>query len=482
MLHCARLMIRSSAAVARDASLDADVCVVGAGAAGLALVRDLVPSGARICLLESGGATRRPGPDPFYRIHATELPVPDDSRVRAFGGTTTVWAGRWKRFDPIDFEPRDWVPHSGWPISHASLAPFYDRAGRAAGLVEESDDEAGRASAAFLPSDAVIPTVFRTLRPANRDFGRACAEPLERAENVDVVLDAHLVRLERSGREVARMLATSSEGVQFSVRANLVVLATGGIENARLLLLSELGNQHDQVGRYFMDHPKARIGVVETYDPIDLSSWDGLSEDAPIWVGFRLSDEIQRTQRLLNSYVFLAPGFERDVVRRLVRRARRPRRCRILDLRNYMEQAPDPGNRVFLLRDQMDPLGLPRAGIAWTLGARDRETMVALHRILARELQRAGVGELQSPLLRAGGGATDGVDFSPFLDASHHMGTTRMGTDPRTSVVDPDCRVHDLDNLFVAGSSVFPTSGYANPTATIAALAVRLSDHLKARL
>jgi choline dehydrogenase-like flavoprotein len=213
--------------------------------------------------------------------------------------------------------------------------------------------------------------------------------------------------------------------------------------------------------------------VVETYDPLDMSSWEGLTEDAPVYVGFRLSDQVQRGERLLNSYVFLAPTFERDLVRRVARRALRPRRCRMLAVRNYMEQEPDPDNRVFLAGDR-DPLGLARAGVSWSLGERDRGTVVAMHRILGRELQRARVGELHSPLLRSG------FEFPAFQDASHHMGTTRMGTDPRSSVVDPDCRVHDLDNLFVAGSSVFPTSGYANPTATIAALAVRLADHLKA--
>jgi choline dehydrogenase-like flavoprotein len=467
-------MIRSSAALAKDARIEADVCVIGAGAAGLALAREFASSPARMCILESGGHRRVPDPDPVYQLRSTRLEVPADSRVRAFGGTTTVWSGRWKRFDPIDFEPRDWVPHSGWPISYASLAPYYARAARASGL----DGEAGGGDhpAAFLRSDVVVPTVFHTLHDSERDFGRASRAALERAENVDVVLDSHVLSLERQGSQVARVLARTAEGGQFSVRARLIVLATGGIENARLLLLSDLGNQHDQVGRYFMDHPKAKVGMVETYAPLDMSSWKGLTEDAPVYVGFRLSDAVQRAERLLNSYVFLAPVFERDIVRRLARRAVRPRSCRMLVVRNYMEQEPDPDNRVFLVQGESDPFGLARAGVCWSLGERDRQTMIAMHRILCRELQRAGIGELHSPLLH------NGFEFPAFQDASHHMGTTRMGTDPRSSVVDPECRVHELDNLFVAGSSVFPTSGYANPTATIAALAVRLADHLKARL
>lgn len=366
------------------------------------------------------------------------------------------------------------MPHSGWPISYADLDPYYLRAGQAVGVRDHAahDGCEADAAAALLRSDAVVPTVFHTLTEAARDFGRALRATIEAADGVDALLDAHVVGLERSGRAVSRVRVRGAAG-ELAVRARDVVIATGGIENARMLLLSGIGNQHDQVGRYFMDHPKAKVGVVETYHPLDMSSWRGLSEDAPVWVGLKLSDEVQREERVLNSYVFLAPAFERDIPRRLLRRALSPRRCRILAVRNYMEQEPDPENRVVLGGD-LDPVGQARASVRWTLGERDRRTMMVLHRVLRRELQRAGVGELDSPLLHGG-------EFPAFQDASHHMGTTRMGRDPRTSVVDPDCRVHDMDNLFVAGSSVFPTSGYANPTATIAALAVRLADHLKSR-
>jgi choline dehydrogenase-like flavoprotein len=467
-------MIRSTASLGRHHTIDADVCVIGAGAAGLVIARELGATGARVCLLESGTHGPAPDPDPMYQVRATGLPVPDDSRVRAFGGTTTVWSGRWKRFDPIDFEPREWVPNSGWPLSYADLDPYYVRAGRAVGVRDHAAHDNGEADAvaALVRSDALVPTVFHTLTEAERDFGRALRARIEAADGIDALLDAHVVGLERSGRAVSRVKVRGAAG-ELSVRARDVVIATGGIENARMLLLSGIGNQHDQVGRYFMDHPKAKVGVVETYHPLDMSSWQGLSEDAPVWVGLKLSDGVQREERILNSYVFLAPAFERDIARRLLRRAVSPRRCRILTVRNYMEQEPDPESRV-VLGDELDPVGQARASVRWTLGERDRRTMAVLHRVLRRELQRAGVGELDSPLLHGG-------EFPAFQDASHHMGTTRMGRDPRTSVVDPDCRVHDVDNLFVAGSSVFPTSGYANPTATIAALAVRLADHLESR-
>ncbi|MBA2540907.1 MAG: GMC family oxidoreductase [Deltaproteobacteria bacterium] len=434
--------------------------MIGAGAAGLTLARELAGSKLAVCVLESGDRLAAPVPDPLYHVHSSALVVAQDSRVRAFGGTTTVWSGRWKHFDEIDLEPRDWVAGSGWPITFAALQPYRARADAAAGIAPATPVKS------WFRSDALVPTVFATQPAARRDWGAGYAD----APNVGLHLGAHVLRIERRGTKVQRIHVRDARG-DWTIEPRVAVVAAGGIENARLLLLSELGNPHDQVGRYYMDHPKLKLGVVETYDPLERSAWDASGEDAPSYLGFRLADAVQREHRVLNSHVLFQPLFERDLVRRVVRRARLPASCRLLSVRNYLEQQPEPDNRV-RLHDELDPLGLRKAAVHWTLGELDRRTMVVFHEVLRRELQRARIGELDSPLLRGG-------NFDEVGDASHHMGTTRMGSDPRSSVVDAHCRVHDVDNLFMAGSSVFPTSGYANPTATIAALAIRLADHLK---
>ena len=140
-----------------------------------------------------------------------------------------------------------------------------------------------------------------------------------------------------------------------------------------------------------------------------------------------------------------------------------------------MEQEPLPENRV-TLDAKRDALGLARAVLHWKISDTDKRTMVVLHGLLREQLKPWGVGELISPLL-------DGTEDWPIRsDASHNMGTTRMGVDPKKSVVDKNCKVHGINNLYIAGSSVFPASGYANPTCTITALAVRLADHLRSRL
>jgi choline dehydrogenase-like flavoprotein len=350
------------------------------------------------------------------------------------------------------------------------LESYYDRAEQLVGI--RGNCRVPELPVGLVEGDAISPIVFHTQQKSDRHWGIAFGGVLETAPNVSVYLNAHLIGLEQSGRRISRVFARDAQNREIAVQSRFVVLAAGGIENARLLLLSKLGNEHDQVGRYYMDHPKARIGIVETYHPLE-RFWGHLTEDAPIYVGFRLNDDVQRTERILNSHVLLQPLFERDLARLILRRIVRPKRCRVMAVRNYLEQEPNPDNRVFLSAVHRDPYGLPLATVTWTVSELDRRTMAVFHRVLLRELQRCGIGELRSPLLRG--------DFrwNELTDASHHMGTTRMATDPKDSVVDPHCRVHDLDNLYIAGSSVFPTSGYANPTATIAALALRLADHLK---
>ena len=140
---------------------------------------------------------------------------------------------------------------------------------------------------------------------------------------------------------------------------------------------------------------------------------------------------------------------------------------------NFMEQMPNADNRV-VLSNERDRLGCRKVRVSWTIGDLDKHTMVVLHQLLQKHLRAYGIGELDSPLLE-----NNLPEWPINIDSSHHMGTTRMGTALETSVVDKNCKIHSMDNLYIAGSSVFPTSGYANPTATLTAFAIRLSDYIK---
>jgi choline dehydrogenase-like flavoprotein len=141
-----------------------------------------------------------------------------------------------------------------------------------------------------------------------------------------------------------------------------------------------------------------------------------------------------------------------------------------------MEQAPNRESRV-MLGEERDRLGCARVALCWSLTSLDRRTFDRGHEILHEELRRANVGSLETAF-----GPADDAWPPGLRGARHHMGTTRMHVDPRRGVVDPQCRVHGISNLYVAGSSVFPTGGAANPTLTIVALALRLAEHVDGAL
>ena len=225
-------------------SHDADVCVVGAGAAGIAIARELARESVRVCLLESGGL------EPSRRAQALAdgdrrgdpYPPLDEMRVRALGGTTARWTGWCRRLDAIDFERRPWVPHAGWPFDRARLAPFYERA---AALVEVSD-----AGGDWLEGDArdadpagLAPVEFRCSPPTH--LGRAHRAELERSATAHVWLNATVVAVDIGDEErsVRAVRVRAAAGREVRVRARCFVLAAGGIENARLLLASTEGRR-----------------------------------------------------------------------------------------------------------------------------------------------------------------------------------------------------------------------------------------------
>jgi len=392
--------------------------------------------------------------------------------------------------------------------------------------------------------DGLAEKVFLAATPPQH-FGAEQRAIFER-EGVDLYLDASVVGFAAQGASVKRARLRSSSGKDFTLEARAFVLATGGIENARLLLASELGNERDQVGRHLMNHPKNYGGLLTLERPLtDLPyffgcMWRGFAG----YAGLRLDDREQERSRLLDSYCRFEPLFpwsdssgveslvtlakrsrlvlgrvrskaENEVValrdysetgddsklqnerrgpagwmglswnvlrdfprvgryawHRLFARARPA--IRTVRLRNFMEMQPHPENRV-RLSNERDELGLPRARVVHRCTELDRRSLVALHARLSTELPRAGFGRLASDL-----GSADPWPITQ--DASHHMGTTRMGLDPASSVCDAQGRVHTLENLYVAGSSLFPTSGSANPTLTIVALSIRLAEHLRSEV
>jgi choline dehydrogenase-like flavoprotein len=551
-------MIEDARRLSDGTRIEADLCIVGGGAAGLTLARALAGRRLRVVLLESGGLKRDRDTETLNAGEVTDLrhSPPQLYRQRRLGGATGLWGGRCIPFDEIDLARRDHVPLSGWPIAAAALAPWY----RAAMAICQAGDFAYRAGEAFPDQPPEMIPGFRsaTLRTDRierfsrpTDFGRAYGPELARATNVRVLLHATAVGLQpdQAGRRIERIAAGTLAGNRFGVTARRFVLAGGGLETTRLLLAANegqgLGAGRALLGRHYMCHIEGVLGRLAFTPP-----------GRPLQIGFeRTPDGIycrrlftidpaaQRARRLMQfvarphhpsivdpshrdgilSSMFLVKGmivpeyrskmtraefsasagtsgggaFWGGHLRNLVRDAPRiaafgvgwvgrrnlarrkipyvilPRRDATYPLEFTSEQSPDPASRVTLC-DATDRFGLPRLRVAWQMNELDVASIAGCFALMREELAAGGAGQLHLE--------PDLLDRirACHPTGGHHIGTTRMGSSPADGVVDADCRVFGIDNLYVCSSSVFPTSGYANPTLTIVALAARLAGHLEA--
>jgi choline dehydrogenase-like flavoprotein len=545
-------MIQDAIGLSGDV-LSSDVCIIGAGAAGITRAREL-EGGPSVLVLESGGLKAEQATQDLYMGSVTDARLhspPDRYRQRRFGGTTTIWGGRCMPLDAIDFEERAYMPHSGWPIARDAVLPFYPQANR---LCEAGEFEYA-AGAAFDPPPRPMIEGFASAHFSTNtlerfscptDFGARYGARLRAAPNIRVVLHANVtaLHLDVTASYLESATFRTLTGKTFRVRARHFVLATGGLEVARLLLASRdvrtsgIGNEHDVVGRYYMCHLAGTVGALSIKGPLG-GVWNGYDvSDEGIYCRRRiaLTAAAQRQHRIGNFIArlhhpritdpehhnailsllylgkFLIPyeygkrlhGDERASFATWLQHLRnvaagpfdaagfawhmlkdrkfadrkfpsiiiKPR-VNLYSLDFHAEQQPNPSSRVSL-GEPVDAFGMPTLSIDWRYTAADVTTVSSALALLAADFQHGGIGSLsydpaalESEMTRYG------------AYGGHHIGTARMGADPRTSVVDADCRVHSVPNLFVAGSAVFPTSSQANPTLTIVALALRLAATLQ---
>ena len=532
-----------------------DVCIVGSGPAGTTVANELLDPNLRICVLESGKLKPTRHGDRLREVRSDGIMIRDSSRERVLGGASTTWSGLSSPLDPIDMKPRGWLKQpGGWPIDREEFLSFYEEAAEryqfpplhlfgpdGIGAIREDGDLA--------PAWVEVEEKLFLQAGEPQNFGREFRYIFD--QGVDLYLDATVLRLEgdeEAGR-VRSAVVRSGDGRERRLRARVFVVGAGGLENPRILLNSTgvfergLGNEHDQVGRHLMNHPKNYHGIIRLERPVaELPYYFGcLYRGYAVYAGLRLKERIQEERKFLNSYVRFLPLFpwsDNAGVEALVLFARRskvllkifrdrskgkvvslrdysetgddselqnerksalewvgilfaiainlPRvaqylRSRLIEkakpqirkirLQNFMEMEPDPENRV-ILGEERDVYGQPVPLVRHQCTELDRASLVALHETLADEISRAGLGKLTTELGQ--------VEPWPIdQDASHHLGTTRMGLDPASSVVDPNLKIHSVENVYMVGGSVFPTSGCANPTFTIVALSIRLARHLR---
>ncbi len=526
---------------ARPDPVHTEICIIGGGIAGIVIALELGRQGIPVCLLESGGFTEHRKTNDLYNGENAGLPYEfaKGYRSRFLGGSSNCWGGHCRPLDDEDFEQRDWVPLSGWPISKTELAPYYEDAHRWLGLGPRSFDsefwesQINRPDARlFNLSDHGIDEIISQFSPPVR-MGKLHREELVKSPFISVYLWANVMELVRApGDDRVREAVTKTLcGRTHRFRARAFILAAGGIENARLLLLSRrdqaegLGNQNGLVGRYFMDHPRITLGKFKCnrhWRPNNLFDFKYQFHNPAVKAHgtcvaghFRLSPRIQKEERVLNAYSWLLSCFplEESTNAGNLRKLRRTLRChpplslpvlgdllkagltphevlwRFIVLRTrpralvthlrlqvIIEQSPNPASFISL-SDERDALGANRVKVNWQLGDLEKHTLQKNFSIIASALRNHGLDKVEDAEA-----VLNRPDWAHSTESTyHHMGTTRMHASPRQGVVDADCKVHDLRNLYIAGSSVFPTAGAHTPTMTLVALAVRLARHIRAQ-
>jgi choline dehydrogenase-like flavoprotein len=581
------MQVKDLGSLDAEARLDTDLVIIGGGPAGLTIAREFFGTSTRVLILESGRLEENPR---FANLNTVEsIGEPKDEaqvrkriafhgaqssswsnesqrfgvRCRVLGGSSHVWAGKSAAFDAIDFAVRDWVPYSGWPFGLETLSPYLDRAADVLNLGPNFyDDRLWELIGITPPQPQLDPGLLKSFfwqfaqsRIDKLDLMRFGPEFLTSdVPNVSVLLNATVTRIDTNavGSAFEKLEVSTIDGVRSLVRARAAVLAASGIENPRLLLVSNndhpngLGNQHDIVGRFLMDHPSARIGRFKADDyhsVVERFGFYGVNHGGSAHMymhGLVPSRELQEREQLLHSAVYTmeerALDDPWDALKRLLRAksdwpladllavascptllakgvGRRmlqsavvpqkikkvaldviiknfpnfavrefqsrglPHKLKGLFIDGISEQRPDPESRI-TLSTQCDALGVPMARVNWRIDIDSRRSLIRLGQLLASEMPRVG---LPAPLLEDWV-ANDRPQDSVIIDMGHIIGTTRMSNDPRLGVVNSDCQVHGVMGLYVAGASVFPTSGHANPTLMILSLAIRLADKIKVDL
>ena len=501
-----------------NTNLEADVCIVGGGAAGISIAREFLNTPHRVIIVESGDILFNQETQDLYLGQSIGRKYWDPKdvqfRLRFFGGTTNHWGGWCAMPDPLDFQARRDIKYSGWPFPLSDLQPWFNRAMKICRIgpygfaLSDWGIDPSSIQAPFNGPHYNFQVV--QLSQPRVHFSPAYGPGLELAQNIRILLNGNglYFETEPDSAEISTLKIATLSGNRFSVKSKLYILATGAIENARLLLLSRsisqrgFGNDHDLVGRFLMAHLAYTGGIIGFTSPATdptmfysrkVNTHDG--RQLNFVQALSLTEKTRRERALPNLRLVFVPINGRrisdiqkpsdlnqspdlyDIENNLAQGTRKPDEIGgVLAMANS-EQLPNPGSRI-TLGEIKDSLGMQAVKVDWQLLPEDRRGIVEGHRLLGTEVGRTNLGRYRTfvPLDRSDGWPEN------MIANGHCMGTTRMNADERLGVVNENCRVHGMKNLYVGGSSVFPTGGTFNPTFTIVALALRLSDHIKKEL
>jgi len=476
------MLIDFNQAAVNSLPKNADFCVVGSGPAGMTLALELDRYGRSVILLEGGGVDMSLDSQELYKgdvIGDHYVPL-DAARLRYLGGTSGHWGGWCMPLTDLAFQKKPGFEDAHWPIEKKDLDPFL---GKALSVLDTRP----------INSDVVLDAEFGitefSISLSKVRFGQRYRENLKSSKNITCVTNANLTGLKTNGQHILSATATNFAGQSATVKAKHFILAMGGIENSRLLMWcnqqtgGKVVDPKAPLGRYWMEHPNYVLGHAlvdfkipkkDYYIPqLLLRFTDAVIRKLSILECCIVLEEVASvgTTGLLKDLACVAPKIGEWAAslagKNIVCGAR---------LLAGWEQEPIWSNHVKLSETKRDRFGIPMVELHWKKTERDRHTLQkALTHfndyLMARNRGRIKVEDWVFAKDGYPVRGDDGVSY-------HHMGGTRMAHSVEKGVVDANCRVYGQDNLYVAGSSVFPTGGDANPTLAIVQLSLRLAEHL----
>lgn len=474
-------MIFSDAGAFASSGFKPAVCIVGTGPAGLSLALRLEERKIPCLLLEAGGFSYDADTQDAYggEVVGDRYFELASARLRYFGGSTGHWEGWCRALDAIDFEPRAGIEGSGWPIRKTDLDPYAARTDDILGLH-------GAPTQADRPVSEDLKEIgLRFSQPIAR-LGTKYRQHVEASGTIGLMLMSPVTDIVPVRGRIAAVRVGAGEQRR-EIEAPYFALCTGGIENSRLLLWAN--RLHDggvvpqpaALGRYWMEHPHFNVGDVIVFNFTKMRVKSGMRFYAPTEAylrghaatgnfGMRLLVGENLPKALLRDAMCVAPELFKKVAKDGFACSAKARLA--------WEQVPLASNRIELGSAQ-DRLGMARSVLHWKKAPQDRRTAEVASVLFGGYVAAHELGRMKIfPWIAEGGPWPDEHPTAGY----HHMGGTRMAESPAAGVVDRDCKVFGVDNLYVGGSSVFTTSGHANPTYSIVQLALRLGDHLADRL
>ncbi len=501
-----------------NTNLEYDICIIGSGPAGISLAKELSDSNYKITILESGGLETE---DEYQELNNGENSGPSylslySSRLRCFGGAGKLWAGVCAPYKKDEFNKKSFINLSGWPISLSDLEEYYTKAGEMLGIVhskfydksllgntlkEKSFKEFNRKDS-FLSAN-----VFQISSPENRDLAEKYRTIFESSKSIDVIFHSTVTELnltnDTSGIESVSI--ADLNGKKSKIKAKLFVLACGALENPRILLMSNklnkngIGNNNGLVGSCFMSHPGVNdVAQIYKESPDECVAKNQNNKNFKYKVVYEMSSKQRFEQKTLRHSLSISPS--KDLLDKSTYTNNRffSEGIKLFENTNFLhkilcffkseneylpknwnlsvglEQPPRLSNKLKLHKTK-DDLGMPKIDMHWDdISQIEKETVIKSTETMARELGLLGIGKIKfkNELL-------SGESYKIDDPINHHIGTTRMSNSPKTGVVDKNCKVFGVSNLYIAGSSVFPTSSIVNPTYTIIALSLRLGKYIK---